>query len=239
MGSIVKKIFFIVVLAFALLGGCSLFNGQNKDCELIDTIVATDTVFVEVKGSYATYVPKSSKEYVTLLDTIYLENRMVVVEEKELTAEDTLEILSDYYTKREYSDTLSTEYGDFVINDVLWKNNIYSRSYDYNFQIPEITTTIEKTIKQKGRRIQAYLGGSTAIHFNDWSEKNMLSLQPSLYVGAGYRFSKNHSVYYERDFARKDNRFTYKYVDKKLNIFTTYSSELNYFQIGTKFYILK
>ena len=48
-----------------------------------------------------------------------------------------------------------------------------------------------------------------------------------------------HSVYYERDFARKDNRFTYKYGVKRWEAFGTYSTRYNYTQFGIKLFLLK
>ena len=233
-----KNIIILILLILALIGGCSLLKKRSGGLELVESVVTVDTTYVNVKETSTIYVPVSTKEYVTLLDTIYIDNEVIIIEERALTHADTLEIVSDYYTKRDYSDTLVTEYGNVIVNDQLWKNRIYSRSYDYDFKFPEYSTTTTNKFVDKISKFKLYAGGSTALPFSSETNPNILEVIPSLYAGAGYNLKNGHSIYYERDFARKDNRFTYEYDLGRWEGFGTYSSQYNYMQFGIKFYLL-
>jgi hypothetical protein len=131
---------------------------------------------------------------------------------------------------------LETEYGNVVIDDVLWKNKIHSRKYNYDFKIPEIRTTITKEFIKKENRFKLYVGAATVLQPNE-QVQIAAQFEPSLYAGIGYSFGKGHSVYYERDFAREDNRFTYKYEIGRWEAFSTFSTQYKYNQLGIKFYV--
>lgn len=234
-----KEIGIAILIAIAIFGGCSLNKNRSRGkFDLVNTEVVVDTVFVDVEHTSIEYVPIATKEYVTTSDTIYVNNEVIVVEEKELSHADTLEIMSEYYTKRFYSDTLETEYGNIVVEDQIWKNNIYSRQYSYNLQVPEVHTTIKKEFMKKKNRFDLYVGGSTILQPNNQVHIAQDFL-PSLFIGGGYDLGKGHSIYYERDLARKDNRITYEYDRNKWEAFGTYSTQYKYTQIGLKFYIIK
>ena len=232
MNKTIKYTLLIIVAALVLLKGC----GMMKDVFGISfpkpyrTI--TDTAYVEVKVASEVYVPVPTKEFFTLTDTIYLDGAVTIIKGRELTHADTLSIMADYYVKRGYSDTLSTEYGNIVINDQLWKNKVHSRSYTLDLKFPEYTTI-------KTSKFKLYAGASTALQFNPETSVNRIDFLPSLFAGAGYSFRDGHTIYYERDFARKDNRITYSYNKDSWEAESTYSTKYKYLSLELKFYILR
>ena len=166
---------------------------------------------------------------------------MFINVEKELTKEDTLALVDSYFTKRSYTDSLETEYGYIVINDVLWKNRIYSRNYSYELSVPHVRNTITKTVIKKPSRFSLYIGAGGIVMLTE--NPNMFgfnrNLLPSAYAGTSFRLYDHHKIHAEYDFYRKDWRFGYSYINNRWEILSEYSTRYNMLQVGARFYILK
>lgn len=109
----------------------SLFLFQ-KPKTITETIVVTDTTYVQVPKETIKYVPK--REVVEV--PVYIEEDI-----------DTLSILRDYYSKYFYSDTVTiSTYGNVVIQDTVTQNSISFREVIPNITIPVVTTTITNNI---------------------------------------------------------------------------------------------
>ena len=232
MNKIVKYILISVIVALVLLKGCGMIKDGFKLSLPKPCYSITDTTYVDVVKTSEIYTPVIKKEFFTLTDTVYLNNEITIVEERELTYADTLTIMSDYYTKRNYSDTISVEYGNIVINDQLWKNKVYSRSYELDLKFPEYATS-------KTSKFKLFGGAMYSLQFSSESSVNMIDILPSLFVGAGYSFKDGHTAYYERDFARNDNRIIYEYDKNRLEVGSTYSTRYKYLVLSAKLNLFK
>lgn len=135
-------ILIIIIIVQALF----LYNKQPKT--ITNTVVVTDTSYVEVPKETIKYVPK--KEVVEI--PIYIEEDV-----------DTLSILKDYYSTYFYSDTVSVlTYGNIVIQDTLTKNSIVFREITPNLTIPVVTTTITNNVYAKPK-FHYYIGAQAGV----------------------------------------------------------------------------
>ena len=70
------------------------------------------------------------------------------------------ELSKNYLTKNTYKDSISLDkFGDIVVVDTVFKNNIIDRSYKYNLNIPTVTIK-ETSILKENSKLQVYIGGA-------------------------------------------------------------------------------
>lgn len=235
---IIGWIISIIILLLALFGGISLIK-PPKTVGVIKTDTVIDTVYVSSKGSSDTYTPVPKTEVITINDTIFIDNFIEVF--RDLTESEKQEIAENFYTKRHYTDSLKTEYGYVTIDEYVWKNKIYSRSYSYDFSIPHIKETTTNTVKYEPNRFKMYLGASMAVDLMNYGDLivNSGEYMPQLYVGSQYRFGDSHYVIANYDIYRKDLRVGYMYDKGRWSFTGEYSSMYEAFQLGGRFYIFK
>lgn len=125
-------------------------------------------VITEIEWKYDTlivdsivYVPKWKTKIINTTDTFF-------------TPADTIKIVENYLTKYFYQDTLNLDtLGYVVVNDTIYKNQIYTRNINYSLTIPtlQITNTIYKNKTEwyfglgvAGRTSQLnYIGGELLL----------------------------------------------------------------------------
>ena len=148
--------------------------------------VRTDTVYVSVHDTTPWYTPsitviqggqipeESTKaqgiRYKVRVDSFIAYEKVFIK-----TKVDTAAILTDYYAKVFYRDTVKNDYGHVIIEDSVTQNRIAARRVLTDFKIPEITKTITEKPKRFGVGVQAGYGV-----FNN-------KLTP--YVGVGFHYS--------------------------------------------------
>ena len=94
-------------------------------------IIKTRVEYINVRDTIPQYIPKWKDRVIVVTDTI-----------KEPI--DTSLVLTDYYSKYYYEDTLTIDTMGFVyVKDTVTQNKIVSRNLQYHLEIPKIT--IEKT----------------------------------------------------------------------------------------------
>ena len=140
---------FIYIIAIVVLFCIVLTKGtcHNPTVPKMDVVehVTVDTVYSTKTLSVPTYIPK----YITkrVVDTFKIPANI-----------DTDAIICNYYTTKEYLDTIKIDsIGSVRLRDVIDKNTIASRSVSYDYKIPIITKTITDTIKLANKR-QVYVG---------------------------------------------------------------------------------
>lgn len=70
------------------------------------------------------------------------------------------ELSKNYLTKNTYKDSIPLDkFGDIVVVDTVFKNNIIDRSYKYNLNIPTVTIK-ETSILKENSKLQVYIGGA-------------------------------------------------------------------------------
>jgi hypothetical protein len=92
---------------------------------------------------------------------------------------DTVFVLGDYYSVKQYTDTFNCKYGEIIIMDTITRNSIKNRLYKSHIIVP----TKEITIKQE-----------TSVILNGWSigggyGKTFIGL-PVYYIQGGYTFCR-------------------------------------------------
>lgn len=147
--SILANLKEILILLLVLIVGYQFLFPKTVEIEkpVITEVVKTDTTFVNVVTRDTVYVPK----FYTRRDTVLIP-----------TDVDTISIIEDYYSEYVYTDTLAIDtLGYGYLEDVLFMNRIKSRKINWDYNIPVITTTIERTITLPPKReFQFYLGAS-------------------------------------------------------------------------------
>ena len=139
LNSLQTVLILILALIILLQSQCS-----RKDPVEPEVIVTIETKWDTVEVEKISYVPKWRTKVITEYDTIPRDI-------------DTVEILKDYYARYYYTDTLTLDtLGYLVLNDTITKNNILSRSFTSQIQIP--TTTITKEIYLNKREFYWGLG---------------------------------------------------------------------------------
>jgi len=151
--SIIIVILFIVIL---LMRQC---NG-SKNIEPIEEKVVTKVEIVRdtVELEKTIYVPKWRTKIETKYDTTYVDVPADV---------DTLDILKDYYSKYEYTDTLFLDsLGYVILTDTITQNTILKRSQKPNIIIP--TKIIDNTVYINNREFYAGFGARTNGQNMSW-----------------------------------------------------------------------
>lgn len=151
--SIIIVILFIVIL---LMRQCS----GSKNIEPIKEKVVTKVEIVRdtVELEKTVYVPKWRTKIETKYDTTYIDVPADV---------DTLDILKDYYSKYEYTDTLFLDsLGYVVLTDTITQNTILKRSQRLNIVIP--TKIIDNTVYINNREFYAGFGARTNGQNMSW-----------------------------------------------------------------------
>lgn len=113
----------------------------------VTTTVRTDTAYIKHYDTVrqrllVPYAIKSETVYVTQQGHTFYIDRPVKV--------DTAAILSDFFAKVFYNDTLRVKYGLVFIRDTLSRNRIIGRSVMTDFHIPVTTNTVTRTLPATG-----------------------------------------------------------------------------------------
>jgi hypothetical protein len=149
-----KKSIIPFLLIIIIIQGLFLFN---KPKTITETIVVTDTTYVQVPKETIKYVPKRE----TVEVPVYIEENI-----------DTLSILKDYYSKYFYSDTVNIlTYGSIIIQDTVTQNSISFREVTPNIVIPVVTTTVTNNIYE-----------TPTFHYFIGAEAGVEVFAPKIYI---------------------------------------------------------
>jgi len=140
-GSIQTLLIVVLIIIILLMRNCSgNSNPKPKPREIVKTTIE----YIPVDKEIPVYIPKWKEKIITDIDTF-------------LVNVDTNAILSDYYAKYYFVDTLSLDtLGYVLVEDTVTQNKITSRKVNYKVNIPKIT--IEKTIYVNEREFYYGLG---------------------------------------------------------------------------------
>ena len=115
----------IIIILLLLIGGVVLNKCSSSKKPIIVSEV-TDTTYVEVEKFVENYIPVVEKEYVHITDTLYINDTTIIREGIPFTTADTLAIVNEFFKKKQYVDSLETDYGYVIVEDTIWQNRIYS-----------------------------------------------------------------------------------------------------------------
>jgi hypothetical protein len=123
---------------------------DGKEYELLkktsDTVYRDTTIYVT---KYTPLPPKIIREVIEIPANV-----------------DTLAILTDYYSRYVYNDTIAIDsIGRAYIKDVITQNRIESREAKFDLQIPEINNTI--FVKEKDK-LKVFVGGGLNFNGSDF-----------------------------------------------------------------------
>lgn len=193
---IVAVLFFVDSCKRNFMGG--LFGSST------DTIsVKTDTVWMIAQGD-TVYVPEVRT--ITNTNTIYKPlYKTDTLETIEVLPADTAAIISRFYQKAFYSDTVSNtdsvlrRYGYVLVNDSVHQNRITYRRVITNLKIPEVTNTV--TLQKN--KIVIYVGASvmgtpTAPLYAVGGDLSMKSRNGKIY-SVGAMSTKTGEMYYKAE----------------------------------------
>lgn len=142
-GTIQTLLIVVLIIIILLMRNCSGTSNsipKSKPKEIVKTTIE----YIPVNKEVPIYVPKWKDKIITDIDTF-------------LINVDTNAILSDYYTKYYFVDTLSLDtLGYVLVSDTITQNKIASRKVNYQVNIPKIT--IEKTIYVNKREFYYGIG---------------------------------------------------------------------------------
>lgn len=143
----------IIILLTALViylwtDGC---NNPNN------TAPTQDTVRVEITKRYDHYI------YTHSSDTIYLLKETLVLQ----PVQDTLALIRDYFTQREFSDTILDSNLSATYSGMVWKNSIFNPKLSYKLLRPQ--TIIQNTVIESTPTRKLSLGA-----FAGYSDKPMI-----------------------------------------------------------------
>lgn len=142
-GSIQTLLIVVLIIIILLMRNCSGNSNKNQKPK---EIVKTTIEYIPFEKEVPKYIPKWQDKIIIDIDT-FLVNQKI----------DTNAILSDYYAKYYFVDTLSLDtLGYVLVSDTVSQNKISSRKVKYNVNIPKIT--IEKTIYVNEREFYYGLG---------------------------------------------------------------------------------
>jgi hypothetical protein len=140
-GTIQTLLIVVLIIIILLMRNCS---GNSNPKPKPKEIVKTTIEYIPVNKEIPVYIPKWKEKIVIDIDTF-------------LVNVDTNAILSDYYAKYYFVDTLSLDtLGYVLVEDTVTQNKIASRKVNYKVNIPKIT--IEKTIYVNEREFYYGLG---------------------------------------------------------------------------------
>jgi len=144
-GNIKNILIVVLIIIILLMRNCS-GNGKNSTPKPPKPTIETKTEYITIEKEVPVYVPKWKTKEIPKLIPYPIPT-------------DTAAILFEYYAQYKYSDTLSLDtIGYVVVNDVISKNKIESRSYVQKITIPVTTTTITNTVYENKREFYYGLG---------------------------------------------------------------------------------
>ena len=228
----------IIIILLLLIGGVVLNKCSSSKKPIIVSEV-TDTTYIEVEKLVENYIPVVEKEYIHITDTLYINDTTIIREGIPFTTADTLAIVNEFFKKKQYVDSLETDYGYVIVEDTIWQNRIYSRNWKYNFSIPEITTT--KTVMFEDNPFKLYVGADTRIGFSETNGGILYDplLEPQAYIGTQFRLGSSHYLKAEVDGLRRDLVLGYAYNKDRWRFKADYSWKYNTLDAGVKNYINK
>lgn len=226
----IKNILIIIILLFSGCGAYHTFFADEDDNTVVTKIVTeVDTTYVNVTDTVPQYIPKIQKEF------------FEIEVERDLTRQDSIDIVNSFYKKRIYVDSLETEYGNVVLTDTIWQNKIISRDFTYDFEIPVVTKKITIYKETLPSRFQLYTGvsGRFSIESEHFGVLENKYLEPQAYVEGKFRFGKHHYVTGRFDAYRMDGVFGYTFKKGRWEFDSNYSLKYRIFEGDLKFYIIK
>lgn len=139
---ILERLLYLGIIIFLLIRGCER-PIHTERVEIRDT-----TIYVTKVDSFPVHVPEPYK----LIDTV-IEYR---------TLNDSLKyvIIADYYRKRLYSDTLTTDSVQIVINDTVTENKLKGRKTIYRITFPVQITQVKPITPKR----HYHLGGDVGLN---------------------------------------------------------------------------
>lgn len=141
----IKDILIAVLVVFLLFKSCD--NGKKLEPkEVVKTTIETKTVYDTIINTVVSYKPKYISVIKTKVDSFYI---------------DTNSVVSDYFDKYVYSDTIKKDSINLVINDTISRNKIESRSIDYQLIYPHTTTTITNEVVINKNKL--FFGGEVGV----------------------------------------------------------------------------
>lgn len=134
----------ILVIIILLMRNCS--GDKISTPKPSKPTIETKTEYITIEKEVPVYVPKWKTKEIPKLIPYPIPT-------------DTAAILFEYYAQYKYSDTLSLDtIGYVVVNDVISKNKIESRSYIQKITIPVKTITITDIVYENKREFYYGLG---------------------------------------------------------------------------------
>jgi len=134
----------ILVIIILLMRNCS--GDKISTPKPSKPTIETKTEYITIEKEVPVYVPKWKTKEIPKLIPYPIPT-------------DTAAILFEYYAQYKYSDTLSLDtIGYVVVNDVISKNKIESRSYIQKITIPVKTITITDIVYKNKREFYYGLG---------------------------------------------------------------------------------
>lgn len=115
---------FTAILSLCLLLWCSFYGGVKVGEKRASVI--TDTV--TVRDSFPVYVPTPHQ---IIVDTVFAEI-------------DTAAVITDYYSRKIYADTLSRAGVTVVIHDTVYNNSLANRYVEFDVSLPITTPKMKK-----------------------------------------------------------------------------------------------
>lgn len=160
----------IMAIVIVFLKSC----GGKQSCPTPVTIIVKDTVYLHDSTETTVYVPQPIKQ----------------IASGHIEFIDSAAIVADYLSSRVYSDSVQSKYGLVVINDTVSRNSIADRRVIFDFKIPEINTTITKTVPPKN---QVWIGIEGGVNLSGAFIGSQLTLKTKgenmYHLGADYTTS--------------------------------------------------
>jgi hypothetical protein len=127
----------LLALSILIVAGIALVK-----CDKSETIIETEYVYDTTLINIETEVPVPYK--ITITDTIFIPYNIHTSDTVILPLEiDTMAILSDYYSKVEYRDTIEDESIKIFLNESISQNRIISRDLSYKWMKPTQVITYD------------------------------------------------------------------------------------------------
>lgn len=144
-----------------------------KDCGESDSYSPhTDTIRTE-----------TILRYDTVIHTVERHNYHVVDLNKKIEpVADTSQLISDYFTQRQFSDTLKDSSIEAVYSGMLWKNSLFNPSFTYKILRPQSITY--NTVVESRPKTRFLLGG-----FAMYNDKPTVGAVASLQMKSGVLIS--------------------------------------------------
>lgn len=145
------------VIFFSQFNGCADYNGYSAHSDT----VRTETVF----------------RYDTVIHTIEQHKTTYVIEHADTHAarmQDTSQTVADYFTPKQYTDSLSDSILTGAYTATIFKNEIFDPKFSYQITRPQTITNNTILSPQKNK---VYLGGFAAVSGTSPSVGGMISLE--------------------------------------------------------------